>query len=58
MPTLIRYLVARRFLTRYLGKRAVRFLPGGWVVFLAYPLARWAWRRRLKRVRALTPRTS
>ncbi|MFL5826639.1 MAG: hypothetical protein ACJ76V_08970 [Thermoleophilaceae bacterium] len=58
MPTLFRYLMARRFLTRHLGKRAVRFLPGGWITFLVYPIARWAWRRRMKRMRALTPRTS
>ena len=50
MRTFFRYLVARRFLTRYLGRRAARFLPGGWVAFLVYPLARRAWRRRTQRL--------
>jgi hypothetical protein len=48
MRTFFRHLIARRFLTRYLGRRAARFLPGGWVAFLVYPLVRRAWERRMR----------
>jgi hypothetical protein len=48
MRTFLRYLIARRVLTRYLGRHAVRFLPGGWVAFIAYPLARRALLRRVR----------
>jgi hypothetical protein len=48
MRTVFRFLVARRFLTRYIGKRAARFLPGGWMAFLVYPLVRRVWRRRMR----------
>jgi hypothetical protein len=55
MRTIFRYLFARRFLTRYLGRRAVRFLPGGWVAFFVYPIARRVWRRRMsQRTQRLT----
>jgi hypothetical protein len=48
MRTFFRYLIARRFLTRYVGRRAARFLPGGWLAFIVYPLARRAWRGRMR----------
>lgn len=49
MPTFVRYIIARRFLVRYLGRHAAKFVPGGWVVFLVYPIVRRAWRRRMRR---------
>jgi hypothetical protein len=48
MRTFFRYLIARRVLTRYLGRHAARFLPGGWVAFLVYPFVRRALVRRMR----------
>jgi len=45
---LFRYILARRFATRYIGRRAAGFLPGGWLAFFAYPLVRRALRRRMR----------